>query len=122
MIYNNKYYMDKGEAHEKVLTVDDGVSTIATECWIYEDWVDVKDSHGNFAFSQQELTKEIPSDLKQPAVFGLAAVKADGMEISEERLKEYAAYLKRQRKNYWVEYGVKNRPEVAALMADFGLL
>lgn len=73
-------------------------------------------------FAPNMSLKEIPSDLKQPAVFGLAAVKADGMEISEERLKEYAAYLKRQRKNYWVEYGVKNRPEVAALMADFGLL
>ncbi len=54
MIYQDKYYMGKDEAAEKVLTVDEGVSTIATECWVYEDWVDVKNPNGDFVFSQQE--------------------------------------------------------------------
>ena len=66
MLFNNAWYMDKSEAQERVLTVDDSAQTICQECWIYGEEVDVIDSNGNYCGVRWQETKGVFEELVVP--------------------------------------------------------
>ena len=67
MLFNNAWYMDKSEAQETVLTVDDGAQTICQECWVYGEELDVIDANGNYCGVRWQETKGVFEELIVPA-------------------------------------------------------
>lgn len=67
MLFNNEWYMDKSEAQEKVLAVDDGALSIGSECWVYGEEVDRIDANGNFCGVFWQETKGIFEELIVPS-------------------------------------------------------
>lgn len=67
MLFNNEWYMDKSEAQEKVLTVDDGAQSIGSECWVYGEEVDRIDANGNYCGVFWQETKGIFEELIIPS-------------------------------------------------------
>lgn len=67
MLFNNAWYMDKSEAQETVLTVDDGAQTICQECWVYGEELDVIDANGNYCGVRWQETKGVFEELIVPS-------------------------------------------------------
>lgn len=66
MLFNNEWYMDKSEAQETVLAVDDGAQSICSECWVYGEEVDRIDANGNYCGVFWQETKGIFEELIVP--------------------------------------------------------
>ena len=67
MLFNNEWYMDKSQAQEVVLTVDDGAQAICRECWVYGEELDVIDANGNYCGVRWQETKGVFEELIVPA-------------------------------------------------------